>query len=503
VATLAGIAPAGVRADEATPASQKLPQRPEAVLNSLVKRYSAQEIFWLDIDEEHRFRLKSGAERVIRLISIKEHRDSVVHLMRRAEIGVKIDGRPLELICEPYTMPTQTAGLRLLADTTTGWNEDMLPKQVQFSAWDAADPIVDVKRFGFPIRNYRLFSHSTQAYNEAVHLGRGDDDPTGQKFYHNYGVDMAGFERREEVVSATDGEIVRFFPSREHVSAINVQDGQGHRWNYEHLDSTFPEIVVGARVARGQRLGMMGKTGPSGNFSHLHLGWLGPMSRHLNLYPWLVAAYQAEHPKPLYAIARPHHTVVTGETVRFDGSKSLAFHTKIVSWRWVFHDGQTVNGTRAEKVFDHPGAYIASLWVKDETGAEDVDFCQVKVFSKASPESGIPTIFMTYTPTEEICVNQPVLFRIWFQGRDPGRLVVDFGDATRLDDYASYSEVTHRFQTAGIHVVTAQCEVHGKSIMHKQKVVVATRSPRRSDAKRGETPVDAEMKRRLDKQVYP
>jgi hypothetical protein len=286
---------------------------------------------------------------------------------------------------------------------------------------------------------------------------------------------MAGFERREEVVSATDGEIVRFFPSRERISAINVQDGQGHRWNYEHLDSTFPEVIVGARVARGQRLGMMGKTGPSGNFSHLHLGWMGHLSRHVNLYPWLVAAYQAEHPKRLYAVARPHHMALTGETVRFDGSKSLTFGSKIVCWRWVFHDGQTVNRAKAERVFDHPGAYIASLRVKDDTGAEDVDFCQVKVFSKTSPEGGIPTIFMTYTPTEQICVGQPVLFRFWFQGRDPGPLKVDFGDGTRLADYVSYSEVTHRFQTPGIHIVTAFCESQGKPIMHKQKVVVAAR----------------------------
>ena len=108
--------------------------------------------------------------------------------------------------------------------------------------------------------------------------------------------------------------------------------------------------------------------------------------------------------------------------------------------------------------------------------AEDVDFCQVKVFSKTSPESGTPTIFMTYTPTEEIRVDQPVLFRFWFQGRDPGPLKVDFGDQTRLDDYASYSEVTHRFQTPGIHILTAQCEAEGKPIMLKQKVVVAARS---------------------------
>ena len=65
----------------------------------------------------------------------------------------------------------------------------------------------------------------------------------------------------------------------------------------------------------GQKIGMLGKTGPSGNFSHLHLG--SYLTRHdldvdnrdkrLNLYPWLVTAYQAQHPKGLLAMARPHH----------------------------------------------------------------------------------------------------------------------------------------------------------------------------------------------------
>lgn len=59
------------------------------------------------------------------------------------------------------------------------------------------------------------------------------------------------------------------------------------------------------------------------------------------------------------------------------------------------------------------------------------------------------------------------------KGRDPGPLKVDFGDAARLANDISYSEVTHRFQTPGIHIVTACCESQGKPIMHKQEVVVA------------------------------
>jgi len=242
---------------------------------------------------------------------------------------------------------------------------------------------------------------------------------------------------------------------------------------------------VGAFLPVGRKIGLLGRTGPSGNFSHLHLGTslsredagADRPNRRLNLYPWLVAAYQAQHPKGLFAVARPHHACLTGETVTLAGSNSLAFGgSRIVEWRWVLPDGRTVKQAKAETQFDRPGAYVAALWVKDDGGAEDVDFCQVKVFSKSDPEKAMPHIFMTYTPTLEVRPDQPVTFRFWFQGEGGGPIAVDFGDGARLADYESYAEVRHAFKTPGIHIVTAQCEAGGKPIMQRLKAVV-TRAP--------------------------
>jgi len=455
----------------------------DADLNDAVRLYSTQQIVGLNVNETYTFKLTSGAERVIRLVSVQEHRDSVVNLMRRAEVRLEIDGQPLDLVCEPYTMPTETASLRVLVDATAGRKN--IPKQVQLSLWDASDTIVDTKRFGFPLHNYRLLSHGTQAYGEPVHLGAGDDDPTGQRFYHDYGFDTGGFEGREEVVSATEGKIVMFWPSREDLCSVVVQDDNGFLWEYAHLNSVAPEIALNTHVIQGQKIGILGKTGPSGNFSHLHLGSYlsrndvdtGNMNRRLNLYPWLVAAYQAQHPKGLFAVARPHHTVLTGEKVVLDGVHSLAWGgSKIVKWRWILPGGRTVKQVRAETEFDRPGAYLATLWVKDDQGREDVDFCQIKVFSRANPEKGMPHIYLSYTPTEDVRPGQPVRFRGWFQGKGEGPIKVDFGDGTRLTDYQEYSEVQHSFKTPGIHIVTAQGEAGGRPITQKVKVVV-TRGP--------------------------
>ena len=442
----------------------------DELLQRIVRPYSKQRIVSLDPGEAVQFALAGGATRTVRLVSVQDVRDSVNRLVRRAEVRVEIDGRPLDLVCAPYVMPTETAGLRLQADTTTGWVPAMR-KRAQLSLWDAADPIVDVKRFGFPIRNYRLFSHGTQAFNEALHLGRGDGDPAGLKGYHDYGFDMAGYEGGEEVVSAAEGKLVKFWPSRENLCGVNIEDAQGLTWSYVHLASVAPGLVLGAPVAKGQKIGVLGKTGPSGNFSHLHLGREGNDKR-LNLYPWLVAAYQAEHPKGLLAVARPHHTVRTGEKEVFDGASSLAFGGKIVEWRWVFHDGQEVRQARAEKVYDKPGAYVAALWVKDDKGARDVDFCQVKVFSAANPESTMPHIFMTCTPTEDIRPGRPVRLRFWFQGRGGGPIQVDFDDGTHVAGYQSYTELAHSFKAPGLHVVTAQTTADGMPVAQKLKIVV-------------------------------
>ncbi|UCD27498.1 MAG: peptidoglycan DD-metalloendopeptidase family protein [Planctomycetota bacterium] len=447
-------------------------------LNRMIRGYSQQRIFCLDINEEYTFELKSGLEKVIRLVSVKEFSDSVLGRIRRAEVKVEINGKPLGLICAPYVMPTESDGIRIQADAISGWRD--IPKKIQFSIWDSADPVVNADRFGFPIDNYLLFSHGIQCYNEVVHLGGNDGDPKGPNFHHDYGIDLAGYIGRDEIVSCTDGEVTLFWPSREKLCSVAIKDDNGIFWEYGHLDSVMPNIRKGVRVRKGQKIGMLGKSGPSGNFSHLHLGnYLSKAgldkdtrNRRLNLYPWIVTAYHEQYHKNLYAVARPHHVVSTGEEVVFDGLNSLALGTKIVSYRWVFHDGEEVNDVRAEKTFDSPGVYIATLWVKDEKGAVDADFCKVKVFTKSAPEDRIPTIFMTHAPSKGIIVDQPVYFRIWMPANKGTHMTIDFGDGTVIDDYVSDSEVSHKFNTPGIHIMTAKKTIDGKPIMQKQKVVV-------------------------------
>jgi hypothetical protein len=312
-----------------------------------------------------------------------------------------------------------------------------------------------------------------------VHLGWVDGCPEGVTFYHNHGIDFAGYEGREEIISCTDGTVIRLSLEREYIFVV-VRDDDGLIWEYGHLDSVSPGVKIGTRIKKGQKIGILGKTGPSGNFAHLHLGnYLseadldsGMSNRRLNLYPWLIATYERQYHRMLYAVARPHQTVSTGEKVLFDGSNSLGFGAKIVSYKWILPDGEAANGITAEKRFDRPGVYIAELWITDIDGRKDVDFSKIRVFTASTPEGSIATIFMTHYPTNNIVINQPVFFRFWLQGAKDKPIKVDFGDGTVIDDYVWYSEIRHRFKSPGFHIVTASSTIDGKSITQKQKVVV-------------------------------
>lgn len=438
-------------------------------------KYSKQSFICLDVGEEHTFKLKDGREKRILLRSIEEHPDSVMNLMRRAEVLVEIDGKPIELVCEPYVMPVEKNGLRIQADTTAGWMD--LPKRVQLSLWDASDPIVDTDLFVFPLKGYRMFSQGIQCYNEPVHLGHRDGDPAGQRFYHNYGLDLAGFEGRDEVVSCIDGTVIHV--NRE-MGTLILEDDQGIVFEYGHMNQILPEIKEGVEVKRGRKVGLLGRKGHSGNFSHLHVGiYLSKTDfeghrncRNMNLYPWLVAAFEKASGTSLYAVARPHRAVRTGETVRFDGTKSVAFGAPIAAYRWEFHDGTIVKQARAEKVYDKPGTYMAALWVEDEQGNLDVDFCKVKAFTKDKVEDVMPILYMTYAPSRGIRTGRPVYFRGWPHGEEADSIRLDFGDGGIVEDYEPYSEVPHSFDKPGIHVVTATATAAGLPVTQKLKVVV-------------------------------
>lgn len=122
-------------------------------------KYTKQRFVYLDVGETAEFSLRDGRTKRIRLVSVREDKDSVIGLVRRADVRLEIEGAAVDAVCAPCVEPIEIGGLRLQVDTTSAWLA--MGKRVQLSLWDAADPVVDTALFGFPLRRYALFSQGT------------------------------------------------------------------------------------------------------------------------------------------------------------------------------------------------------------------------------------------------------------------------------------------------------------------------------------------------------
>jgi hypothetical protein len=115
--------------------------------------------------------------------------------------------------------------------------------------------------------------------------------------------------------------------------------------------------------------------------------------------------------------------------------------------------------------------YSAALWVTDQKGNRDVDFCRIKVHRTADPQM-LPTVVITHFPTRPKA-GETVMFRIWVQTEETKeKLRVDFGDGAGLSDYSSWQEVTHAYRTAGMYIVRVETSVEGAPITEQTRVVI-------------------------------
>jgi hypothetical protein len=218
----------------------------------------------------------------------------------------------------------------------------------------------------------------------------------------------------------------------------------------------------------GRKLGVLGKEGGSGGWSHLHFditkrqpsGEWGIEEG----YAFIWEAYQRERPLHLMAVARPHHQIWAGQKITLDGSRSWGGGLR---HEWSFTEGGTAAGERVEKVYEKPGTFSETLKVTDDAGRVDYDFAVVQVIDKAVAEKPPPTIHANYAPTFGIRPGDPVTFKVrTFRDREGGE-IWDFGDgslpvAVKSDANAvmhaatGYAETIHRFDKKGQYLVKVE-----------------------------------------------
>jgi murein DD-endopeptidase MepM/ murein hydrolase activator NlpD len=121
---------------------------------------------------------------------------------------------------------------------------------------------------------------------------------------------------------------------------------------YCHLKSFAPGIALGKQVEQGALLGLLGKEGDSGGWSHLHYGIFARQpSGKLGTeegYAYLVEAYRRAHNPMVLAVARPHRLISAGDSVVLDGARSWS-QEGARSYRWTFGDGTTAEGAQVTR----------------------------------------------------------------------------------------------------------------------------------------------------------
>ena len=443
----------------------------------------------LDLGESVTVSLPDGTKATVRLLDLKETRDSQRFAVRRAEVTVAVNDEKITIVSANYRLPVKIAGVRIDCPVTKGYALNPTPtfdpanpwglvKDARIRIWPGQGPLLDPDTFLYPAKQ-RWFASGTQMANEPVHVD-GGENPLVKKIYYHYGLDIGGAEAKVEVIAATDGLVVSSgkerspgyddSPAKPRYDVVYLLDGRGWYYRYSHLHVIGSNIRPGAKVTKGQLLGLLGKQGASGGWSHLHFDITGrqPSGKWgiIDGYAFLWEAYQRQYHPKLIAVARPHHYVAPGEKVAVDGSRSWS-EDKIVSYEWSFADGSRGTGATVERTYAKPGVYSEILKVTDSSGRHDYDFAVVNVVDPTRPKDLPPSIHAAYSPTFGIRPGDPVTFLVRTFRTTEGKETWDFGDGSPKVDVQSdgnlvplakdgYALTVHRFERLGHYVVRVE-----------------------------------------------
>lgn len=281
-----------------------------------------------------------------------------------------------------------------------------------------------------------------------------------------------------EIVAAAAGRVISAgkevlpgssnSPVQARYDVVYLLDERGWYHRYSHLQSIDPAARPGAEIALGQKIGVLGKEGGSGGWSHLHYDITSRQPSGLwgiqEGYAFLWEAYQREYGPKIRAVARPHQFVFTGEKVTLDGSKSWSSSGRIARYDWSFTDGTSATGPRAEKSYAEPGEYSEILKVTGPGGEVDYDFAMVLAIDNSAQERLPPTIHAAFSPTLQIHPGDPVTFKVRTFRTTAGSETWDFGDGSEKVTVKSdgnvnalakdgYAVTVHRFPRPGHYLV--------------------------------------------------
>ena len=306
-----------------------------------------------DLDVGQTVETRGGAS--ITLLSVEEPPGKVWNEISRAEVKVSVDGEEHTLIAGTYRLPQKMGSVQIDCPVTGGLRDTShmdhwaLEKDARIRVWPKEGPWIDRESFGYPLIQ-RWFASHTAFSNEPV-----ASRPDGKLYYHA-GMDFGGCEALTEVVAATDALVVSAgeevltahqpiadTPVAPRYDVLYLLDERGWYYRYSHFHSFDPAIKLGTKVKKGQRLGLVGKEGGSGGWTHLHFEIKNrkPSGRWgtEDSYAFLWQGYRNLHDPEILAVARPGHMILKGEKVTHDGTRSWSREGEIAKFEWRFSDG--------------------------------------------------------------------------------------------------------------------------------------------------------------------
>lgn len=428
-------------------------QPPEPTLVPLVRSVD------LAIGESQEVELSGGGKVAVKLLQMRDTADLVRQAVREARVEVEVDGQRIWLTSANYRLPVEVGRVRIDCPVTKAIyrnaNVDSwgLEKDARLRLWPAGSPWTAPGTFAYPIRQKWLASDSQMA-NEPCYVNAAERART--PVYYHWGLDFGGCEGLTEVLAATDGLVVSAAsrtlpgyddtPVKERADVIYVLDARGWYYRYSHLYRIEDSVQPGSRVRMGERLGLVGKEGGSGGWTHLHFDIFSrqPSGKWgcQEAYAMVWEAYQQQYQPKLLAVARPHLLLRAGQTATLDGSLSWSADGPIARYEWTFTDGSRAEGEKVARSYARSGHYSEILKITDAAGRVDYDFAVVIV---ADDEGQVPpAVNVTYEPTLGIKPGDEITFKARTFGTTDGEETWDFGDGSpRLTTRSDGNAVVH------------------------------------------------------------
>jgi murein DD-endopeptidase MepM/ murein hydrolase activator NlpD len=448
----------------------------------------------LNINETQHVQLARGQAAEVKLLSVEEKRDSVRNAVRTALVKLELNGQSLVLTSATYHLPVTFAGVQIDCPITHGYvtnssqgNAWGLLKDARLRLWPVGSPWIEPGTFRYPLPQ-RWFASMTQMANEPAYVD-GGEAPNSKSIYYHYGLDSGGAEGMIDVFAATAGTVVSCgtnllagytnTPAQPRYDVVYLLDDRGWYYRYSHLQTIDASIRIGASVKRGQKIGVLGKEGGSGGWSHLHFDITSRQPSGLwgiqEGYAFFWQAYQQQFAPKLIAVARPHHFAFTGQTIVLDGSKSWSATGPLSRFEWSFSDGTTASGPTVQRTYARSGEYSEILKITDAKGNTDYDFAVVQIIDPSAAEQLPPTLHAAYAPPGVVHVGDSPTFKVRAFRTTVGHETWDFGDGSprvevtsdgNVDEHApnGYAVTEHRFTKSGHYLVRVErSNEHGQT----------------------------------------